>query len=507
MGVGSAAPSEGVAAGEAVGAPGGERPAVRERIRMQLEAAWAMPSMRAAAISGMQFGLTQGLRLGANLIMARLLFPEAFGVMAVVAMFMTALAMFSDVGLGPSIIQHRRGVEAGFANTAWTMQVVRGFVLWGAAALLGWPAAWFFQMPELVYLLPLVGVTAAISGFDSTAFHSLRRQLKLGRIVVVEVGAQGVGIAVTIALGLAYFYWAYGTLRFWGPHPAPPTPRAEFLGILVLAAGNIVAPILRMTGSHLMDRRVRNRFHWEAEAAGAIFHFGKWIFISTFLTFFAGQMDRVLVGKLIGKAALGVYSIGQNLATMLPQALHFLAASVVFPLLARVARERPHELASQSRRVRRAVLLPSSFALGLFVISGQWIVGVLYDSRYQDAGWVLQILAGGAMGMLISVLYGSALLGLGRSRETVIILTGQIAFLLAGSFIGYWLAGELWSGPGPAPDRVRMLGLVLGFGLTEWLNYPLVRWRARRQGLATTDLDLLAFGIVGGSALIALATH
>src|SRR6476646_1258750 len=70
------------------------------------------------------------LRLGGNLVLTRLLVPDMFGIMALVNTFLMGLQMFSDVGIGPSIIQNRRGDDPAFLNTAWTIQVMRGATLW-----------------------------------------------------------------------------------------------------------------------------------------------------------------------------------------------------------------------------------------------------------------------------------------------------------------------------------------------------------------------------------------
>ncbi len=93
---------------------------------------------------------SQILRLGSNLILTRLLFPEAFGLMALVQTFIIGLEMFSDVGIRPSIIQNHRGNDPSFLNTAWTIQVIRGFMLWLGACLMAIPAANFFHQPMLV---------------------------------------------------------------------------------------------------------------------------------------------------------------------------------------------------------------------------------------------------------------------------------------------------------------------------------------------------------------------
>jgi O-antigen/teichoic acid export membrane protein len=86
--------------------------------------------MRSSAFTALGYGASQAMRLASNLVLTRLLFPEAFGMMALVSVFIVGLTMFSDVGVGPSILQHRRGDDRDFLNTAWTVQVIRGGILW-----------------------------------------------------------------------------------------------------------------------------------------------------------------------------------------------------------------------------------------------------------------------------------------------------------------------------------------------------------------------------------------
>src|SRR5688572_2933464 len=89
--------------------------------------------LRAGGWTVAGFALSQAIRFGANLVMTRLLVPEMFGVMAIATMVMYGLALFSDVGLRQSVVQSRRGREPAFLDTAWTIQIARGFVIWGAA--------------------------------------------------------------------------------------------------------------------------------------------------------------------------------------------------------------------------------------------------------------------------------------------------------------------------------------------------------------------------------------
>ena len=102
----------------------------------------------------------QVLRLGSNLILTRLLVPEAFGLMSLVMVFVIGLELLSDVGVGPAIIQSRRGDEPRLLDTAWTVQIIRGAILLGLSVLLAWPVARIYGEPSLSLLLPAAGFCA-----------------------------------------------------------------------------------------------------------------------------------------------------------------------------------------------------------------------------------------------------------------------------------------------------------------------------------------------------------
>src|SRR5439155_14947714 len=135
------------------------------------------------------------LRFGSNLILARLLIPEMFGLMALVNTFLMGLQMFSDVGIGPSIIQNRRGDDPTFLNTAWTIQVMRGLALSIFSCLIAQPIALFYGLPQLKWLIPVAGLSALISGFNSTSLFRLNRHLHLGRLTILAIATQLLAIA------------------------------------------------------------------------------------------------------------------------------------------------------------------------------------------------------------------------------------------------------------------------------------------------------------------------
>ena len=124
-------------------------------------------AIRGSALTISSFAAANIFRLASNLILTRILFPEAFGLMALVSVFITSLHMFSDLGLNTSVIRSDRGDDPRFLNTAWTVQVIRGCVLWIGAVAIAGPVAAFYDEPQLQPLISFVGIQAVFLGFLS----------------------------------------------------------------------------------------------------------------------------------------------------------------------------------------------------------------------------------------------------------------------------------------------------------------------------------------------------
>ncbi len=170
-------------------------------------------TIKKQAISGtawtiLGYGTSQSLRLGSNLILTRLLVPELFGLMALVSVFLMGLNLFSDVGIYPSIIQNKRGEDPTFLNTAWTIQVIRGFGLWIGCLLIAFPVAQFYEEPRLQLLLPIVGLNSIINGFNSTNLPILQRRMEIGKLIRFELGIQIISLVVMIT-------WAWFSPSIW----------------------------------------------------------------------------------------------------------------------------------------------------------------------------------------------------------------------------------------------------------------------------------------------------
>lgn len=388
--------------------------------------------LRAGGWTVAGFALSQAIRFGANLVMTRLLVPEMFGVMAIAMMVMYGLALFSDVGLRQSVVQSRRGREAAFLDTAWTLQVARGFLI-GAAALLvsiGFFVANPFVAPgsvyadpSLPYVIAILSVSAIIGGFESTRLLEASRTLSLARATQIELASQVCGLACMIG-------WALVERSIWA-----------------LVAGALAAAAARTLLSHAWLPGGANRWRWESAAAREIIAVGRWIFAASVLGFLVNSADRLILGALLNSTVLGVYAIAFLLFSAVEQVLAKIVGDVSFPALSELARERPAALRSAYYRFHLAVGLPTCFAAGLLVACAEPLVALLYDARYAEAGWMLRILAVALVTLPFRVAT-QCFLVLGEPQQMTKICAIRLVALCAAVPLGwhfFGLAGALWA--------------------------------------------------------------
>lgn len=327
-------------------------------------------TLKARAVAGAfwtlgSYGLSQVFRLGSNIILARLLAPEDFGLMALVAVVLQGLGMFSDLGLAPAIIQNKRGDEPVYYNTAWTLQVFRGILLWLGACILAWPASRFYDLPILLYMMPVAGLSALCAGFNSTSLYTMNRHLHMKQLALIDLFSQVLSIVVMI---VAASIWP---------------------SVWALVAGWIAGSVTKMAMSHILDRRIRNRFTLEREAFFDLFHFGKWIFASTLVTFLALHSDRLVLGKILSSTEFGLYNIALILTFLSLHVANRIMSRVLFPMLSR-HQKNLDRMMSMFIKSRRLVLLSGIATCGGIAIAAPGFFKLLYDERYVEAGSIAQ---------------------------------------------------------------------------------------------------------------------
>ncbi|MBO9400977.1 oligosaccharide flippase family protein [Shimia sp. R9_3] len=429
----------------------------------------AARALRSGGLTILGYGGSQALRLASNLILTRLLFPEAFGLMSLVWVFMQGLNNLSDMGVSQSILQSKRGEDPAFLDTAWTIQVLRGAALMVMTWALAAPAAAFYDAPELAQILPVVGVTLLISGLFPTKKDSANRNLVLGRLTAIDLGAQVIGLVVGVLAA-----WATGSV--WA-----------------LVASAVTTLIIQLIFYHLMLPGAGNHVRWERPAARELIQFGKWIFLSTAAGFLLSQGDKIVLGKFLSLSALGIYNIGYFLASFPWLLGGMLAGRLLIPIY----REKPpHESAENRAHLHKMRLMLSGglFALlASFALLGPWLVETLYDPRYALAGGVVVLLALMQIPQMIALTYDNAALAAGDSRGF---------FLLAATRAGLVMTGLIVGG-----TQFGLTGALIGHGLAMLLAYPVVIWLACKHAAWDARHDALFWAVGVGVGALVWALH
>lgn len=441
----------------------------RRFARLLRDEGWGGRVARGSAFVILGYGASQAIRLASNLVLTRLLYPEAFGLMALVTVAIVGLSAFSDVGVGPAIAHSRRGDDPVFLHAAYTLQVSRGFALWLGACLLAWPISRFYGEPELALLLPVVGLSSIVTGFNSVAVETAHRHLLLGRVTLIELASQLVGTIAMVVL-------AWATRSIWA-----------------LVLGGTVASVVKLALTHLCLPGPPNRFGWEPAARAELMRFGRWIFLSTLCGFLLSQGDRIILGKYLSLEMLGVYNIGFFLASFPLLLGRSLMERMVIPLY----REHPPAESpanfARLRRMRGILSAGILGMLGLMALTGVPLVHLLYDPRFALAGPIVVLIAVAQMPQVIGLTYDFAALAAGESRRFFMMMApraaAQTLLLLSGvHFLG--LAGALG-----------------GQALASLLTYPLTVRLARRYGAWDAPHDLLFGALALALAALALGLH
>lgn len=416
------------------------------------------------------YGLSMCIRLFSSVVLSRIFLPQYFGLMALITTVIVGLNLFSHVGIQDSIIQNPRGDEPDFLNTAWTIQVIRGFGIAMLSIPLAWPVARFYHNSEIVSLLPVLGATCVIAGFSSPGLLTLSRHMGVGRLSVLDLVGQIVQFVVTLV-------WALLDHTIWA-----------------LVGGRIASELVRTFLSYRLLPEQRAHFLLDPESLRELFKFGKWILVGTALTFVAVQSDRLILAKLVSFRLLGVYGIAFGLAALPHQIITQFCDRIGFPFIARFSDRPREEFRQVLLKYRRIVLLAGGFLIVGVISIGDGVIGHLYTQPYWGAKWMIGILT---LGLWHKILYSTtlpAVLSLQKSSYNAVAYLLYCVALYTALPFGYRVAG--------------IVGAVAAIAASDLPVYFVTAYSASREGIATWRQDLwLTIAFAAFLALVLVARH
>lgn len=371
-----------------------------------------MSSLLSKTIYGIGWG---GLSIGVNIlfqlvfmaVMARLLDPVHFGLIAIANVMLRFLTYFAQLGVGPALIQKTELVD-GDVRAALSVSLSIS-VLCMVIAIIAAPfITEYFVMPMLAPVIQALSVNFLLGGLSAVSMSLLRREMRFKYIAIIESSAYIVGYGF-IGITLAY-------LGF---------------GVWALVGAVLSQSMLNAFLAYLFSR---HEFGWRHQKKQRVhfFKFGARYSLIGFIEFLSGSLDALIIGKIFGSATAGIYGRASLLSNLPVQQPANIITRALFPVISRLGDQR------QIASLQISILMLGSYALAIswgMIAAAPDIVRVLLGEKWLEAVPILQILALAVTPQYMAHLIGVTLDAMGALKAKLRIQAGVLVLQIVAFFL------------------------------------------------------------------------
>jgi len=343
--------------------------------------------------------LDRGLGIVSTVILARILVPEDFGLVAMAMSVVALLELMSQFGFDVALIQNRDASREHY-DTAWTYSVIFGVVLAFLLYVLAAPAAGFYGDTRLESVLQVCAFAPLVQGLQNIGIVAFRKEMTFNKEFHFLFIRRLVGFAVTLAVAFALrSYWAL---------------------VLGTIAGRVAGTVLSF---YVHPYRPR----LSLDAGAELFHFSKWLFFINMLNFALMRSTDFILGKLAGAHALGVYTVSYQIGAMPTTELVAPINRAAMPGYAMHSKDMPKLKQVCAETISFIMTLALPLGVGLSLVAEPAVL-LLLGEKWMDAIPLIRTIAVlGTVNALMSNL-NQVFLALGNPR--VIVVINAVTFVL-----------------------------------------------------------------------------
>lgn len=331
--------------------------------------------------------LKQILNFTRKVILARILIPADFGLVGMAMIVVSGLEMLSNMGFRPALIQ-KTDVDRSLLNTAWSSEIIRGCVLCCMVFLSAPLMAGFLNNESAVSILRAMSVLPLIQGLQNIGTVYFDKELKFRKLLVYQ---QSIGITTFIASLICVLIWR----NAWA-----------------IVAGSVAGAASAVIASYLLHPY---RPSWQIQRSDLkiLFGFGKNLLVIGVVTYILDQGGNVLIGRLIGPAALGTYLLAYSTALLPMSAFADLVRRVTFPAYARIQGDKVRLQRAFLQSFKISMILFVPITIGLLLVSHSFVL-LVYGPKWLNAVGPLKILCFLALFRANSYIIAPLLHGVGK---------------------------------------------------------------------------------------------
>ncbi|MBN2396502.1 MAG: MOP flippase family protein [Candidatus Atribacteria bacterium] len=369
-----------------------------------------------------------------GVILARLLSPRDFGLIAMIIVFTGFAEIFKDLGLGSAIIQ-KKGLENDHLNSIFWVNIITGLLLTGVIIGLSEPIASFYNEPKLKKITIVISLNFFIASLSIVNRSILRKNMSFKQIANIQILAIIIPAMIAIIMALKGFgVWSLvfrsiistsiTTLLFWTYSPFQPT------------------------------------FSFNKDKIKELIGYSSNLLGFNLFNYWARNFDNLLIGKFISSAALGIYSRAYALMLLPITQLSMIVSQVMFPALSSIQDDNDRIKKIYLKATRCIALITFPLMTGLLVVSEPFIL-VIYGNKWSEVVPILQILC--MIGLVQSVGTTVGWIYTSQGRTDIMLKWG----IFAGIFrVFAFIIGLQWGVIGVASSYVISTSLLLYPGWT-----------------------------------------
>jgi O-antigen/teichoic acid export membrane protein len=397
----------------------------------------------------LSFGLGKLLNIITVSILAHLLAPEYFGLVALATLTIDYLSVLNDLGLGSALIQRQKNIDES-ANVAFTLNILAGVILTIITFIVAPYAATFFHEPEVTSILRWLGLTFFISSLGSVHNVLLQRELNFRKRIVPELGNTIVKAIISIGLALAGF------------------------GVWSLVMGQLIgASVAALLLWVLLPWRPR--LFWDTVIGRELFKYGFSIMGNNAITVWEENFDYFVIGRMYTPADLGVYTLAYRLPQTLVLSVLWAMTAVLFPTFSSLQDHKDALKKSFLSVLRYVELIVTPLCLGMFIAADP-IIRVVFGEQWVEAIPILRVLS--LYVWVVSIGYHVGDIYKAVGRPDILIKISTPMFFVRISLL--WLGAKYFG----------LVGVAFGH-LTAGIIASIIRYFVASNFLEITILDVM----------------
>jgi lipopolysaccharide exporter len=339
-----------------------------------------------------------------TVVLARILLPSDFGLLGIALLSMSLLETFSQTGFDRALIQKKENIE-NYLNSAWTIMILRGLLLFIVLFSIAPLLAKFFNTPQAASIIQVMSFSFLFQGFTNIGVVYFQKELEFNKQFIFRVSGTIADFIVAVSIALI------------------------FRNVWALVLGILAGKLVQFAASYLLQP-YRPRVQFDSAKVRELFNFGKWIFGSSVIIFLLTQGNDFLVGKFLGVAMLGFFQMAYEIAKIPATQITHVITQVTFPAYSKLQDEKA-TLRETYLKVLKLTAFLSFPTAGLIFVFAPETATIILGEKWSPMIPALQIMAVGGLIRSLGATIGPVFQAIGKPEILTKFMLYQLCLFLA----------------------------------------------------------------------------